>query len=146
MPSLATRNQIFRKFSLGSPVTKCESTLRPLSGASAVESKMAPSNLALLVHSLRPPPRISLVVVRVLSPPVTRQRNVVIPRLAAAFNLTTLLLCDEHPNGAHKGQYCKETITNHYSRIVYEASVDGRGMCSLMVMLHRMEDMISTVW
>lgn len=55
------------------------------------------------------------------------ERNVVIPRLAAAFNLTRLLLCDEHPNSAHKGQYFKETITNHYSRVVHEASVDGRG-------------------
>lgn len=55
------------------------------------------------------------------------ERNVVIPRLAAAFNLTTLLLCDEHPNDAHKGQYYKETIANHYSRVVHEASVDGRG-------------------
>jgi hypothetical protein len=55
------------------------------------------------------------------------ERNVVIPRLAAAFNRTTLLLCDEHPNGAHKGQYYNETITNHYSRIIHEANVDGRG-------------------
>lgn len=98
-----------------------------------VESKMAPSNLALLAHSLGPPLRISLAVVRGLSLPVTRQRNVVIPRLAAAFNRTMLLLCDEHPNGAHKGQYYNET------------NVDGRGYAFPLMMLHWMEDIISAV-
>lgn len=55
------------------------------------------------------------------------ERNVVIPRLAAAFNRSTLLLCDEHPNGAHKGQYYNESITNHYSRVIHEVNVDSRG-------------------
>ena len=52
-------------------------------------------------------------------------RNAIIPRLAAAFNRSTLLLTNTLP--ADQSLYYKNTITNHYSRIVHEANVDGRG-------------------
>jgi hypothetical protein len=55
-------------------------------------------------------------------------RNAVIPRLAAAFNRTTLLLgTDQFPNGSHPGDYYKNGATNHYARIVHGVQRDGRG-------------------
>jgi hypothetical protein len=55
-------------------------------------------------------------------------RNAVIPRLAAAFNRSTLLNTgDQFPNGANPSQYYKDQTTNHYSRIVHEVQKDGRG-------------------
>jgi hypothetical protein len=55
-------------------------------------------------------------------------RNAVIPRLAAAFNRSTLLLnADQFPNGCHAGDYYKDRVTNHYSRIVHSVQKDGRG-------------------
>lgn len=55
-------------------------------------------------------------------------RNAVIPRLAAAFNRSTLLLApDQFPNGSHPGDYYKNGVTNHYSRIVHSVQRDGRG-------------------
>ncbi|KAF2171232.1 glycoside hydrolase family 64 protein [Zasmidium cellare ATCC 36951] len=53
--------------------------------------------------------------------------NAIIPRLAAAFNRSTLLLSSTTPNGTNPGQYYKADITNHYSRIVHAANVDGLG-------------------
>jgi Beta-1,3-glucanase len=53
------------------------------------------------------------------------ERNVIIPRLAAAFNRSTLLLTDKFP--APLADYYKDPITNHYSRIVHAANLDGRG-------------------
>ncbi|KAF2114157.1 hypothetical protein BDV96DRAFT_647635 [Lophiotrema nucula] len=54
-------------------------------------------------------------------------RNAVIPRLAAAFNRSTLLLADQFPNGTNPNQYYQNAITNHYSRIVHAVQKDGRG-------------------
>lgn len=55
-------------------------------------------------------------------------RNAVIPRLAAAFNRSTLLLgADQFPNGSQPQDYYKNDITNHYSRIVHSVQRDGRG-------------------
>jgi hypothetical protein len=55
-------------------------------------------------------------------------RNAVIPRLAAAFNRSTLLLpTDQFPNGNHPGDYYRNAITNHYARIVHSVQRDGRG-------------------
>lgn len=48
-------------------------------------------------------------------------------RLAAGFNRSTLHLNDRHPEGeTHEKYYC-ETITNHYSRICHEATLEGKG-------------------
>lgn len=53
------------------------------------------------------------------------ERNVIIPRLAAAFNRSTLLLTNTFP--APLADYYQDPITNHYSRIVHAANLDGRG-------------------
>ena len=142
MPSLATGNPIFRKVGLGSPrfylfkvyVTKCGSTPKPLSGAFC--GRVKNGALELGAAGSFPQPSAADIFSRSTGPFATgnkTERNVVIPLLAAVFNRMTLLLCDEHPNGTHKGQYYNET------------NVDGRGMRSLMVMLHRIEDIISAV-
>jgi hypothetical protein len=55
-------------------------------------------------------------------------RNAVIPRLAAAFNRSTLLLSnDQFPNGNNPSQYYQNATTNHYSRLVHSVQRDGRG-------------------
>lgn len=53
------------------------------------------------------------------------ERNIIIPRLAAAFNRSTLLLTNTFP--APASIYYKQPVTNHYSRIVHAANIDGRG-------------------
>jgi hypothetical protein len=53
------------------------------------------------------------------------ERNVIIPRLASAFNRSTLLMTDIFP--APLEDYYQNPITNHYSRIVHAANLDGRG-------------------
>jgi len=53
------------------------------------------------------------------------ETNTIIPRLAAAFNRSTLLVADSFP--ADKSLYYKHGVTNHYSRIVHEANLDGKG-------------------
>lgn len=47
-------------------------------------------------------------------------------RLAAAFNRSTLLIDTVEPS-AGPGQYYQNPITNHYSRIVHGANLDGLG-------------------
>ncbi|KAF2179448.1 glycoside hydrolase family 64 protein [Zopfia rhizophila CBS 207.26] len=54
-------------------------------------------------------------------------RNAVIPRLAAAFNRSTLLDTNQFPNGSRPENYYKNAVTNHYARIVHEVQRDGRG-------------------
>jgi Beta-1,3-glucanase/Carbohydrate binding module (family 6) len=49
-----------------------------------------------------------------------------VPRLSAAFNRSTLLLSSSQPS-ANTNQYYMNPITNHYSRIVHQVSVDKRG-------------------
>ncbi|KAL9087573.1 MAG: hypothetical protein Q9159_003589 [Coniocarpon cinnabarinum] len=49
------------------------------------------------------------------------------PRLAAAFNRTTLQLNAVQPDGVSPPQYYQTSPTNHYSRILHQTSVDGRG-------------------
>lgn len=51
--------------------------------------------------------------------------NTLIPRIAAAFNRSTLLKTDQLP--APQNTYYQEAITNHYSRVVHEWNYDGRG-------------------
>ena len=52
-------------------------------------------------------------------------RNAIIPRLAAAFNRSTLLLVDGIP--ASQNLYYQNNVTNHYSRVVHQANLDGKG-------------------
>ncbi|KAF2139852.1 glycoside hydrolase family 64 protein [Aplosporella prunicola CBS 121167] len=54
------------------------------------------------------------------------ERNAIIPRLAAAFNRSTLLKEEVTP-AETSASYYKEEVTNHYSRIVHEANLDARG-------------------
>ncbi|KAF2279833.1 uncharacterized protein EI97DRAFT_370366 [Westerdykella ornata] len=55
-------------------------------------------------------------------------RNAVIPRLAAAFNRTTLLLNPaQFPNGHSPDQYYLNPITNYYSKLIHRVQEDGRG-------------------
>ncbi|KAF2438451.1 glycoside hydrolase family 64 protein [Karstenula rhodostoma CBS 690.94] len=54
-------------------------------------------------------------------------RNAVIPRLAAAFNRSTLLNATQFPNGSAPADYYKNATTNHYSRLVHQTMKDGRG-------------------
>ncbi|KAI7367464.1 glucanase b [Hortaea werneckii] len=55
------------------------------------------------------------------------ETNVIIPRLSAAFNRSTLLLSDVTPNGTNPTQYYQNPTTNHYARIVHAANLDGKG-------------------
>lgn len=48
-------------------------------------------------------------------------------RLAAAFNRSTLLKNKVQPEGEKVSQYYGESVTNHYSRICHEVTVEGRG-------------------
>jgi hypothetical protein len=53
------------------------------------------------------------------------ETNAIIPRIGAAFNRSTLLTNTEFPelpSEQYKGQ-----VTNHYSRIVHKANLDGKG-------------------
>ncbi len=53
------------------------------------------------------------------------ETNAIIPRLAAAFNRSTLLVSDTFP--ADQSLYYQDPVTNHYSRIVHAANLDGKG-------------------
>lgn len=53
------------------------------------------------------------------------ETNTIIPRLAAAFNRSTLLTSDTFPSD--QSLYYKNPVTNHYSRIVHAANLDGKG-------------------
>ena len=53
------------------------------------------------------------------------ETNAIIPRLAAAFNRSTLLETNSFP--APLSDYYKTSPTNHYSRIIHAANLDGRG-------------------
>lgn len=53
------------------------------------------------------------------------QTNAIIPRLAAAYNRSTLLTTNEFP--APQDLYYQNPVTNHYSRIVHQANLDGKG-------------------
>lgn len=53
------------------------------------------------------------------------ETNAIIPRLAAAFNRSTLMATNILP--APVADYYKVSPTNHYSRIVHAANIDGLG-------------------
>jgi len=51
----------------------------------------------------------------------------IVPRLAAAFNRSTLLTDADQPDGENPAGYYANPVTNHYARIVHATSLDGRG-------------------
>jgi hypothetical protein len=51
----------------------------------------------------------------------------ILPRLAAAFNRSTLLIDSSQPDGENPSDYYSNAITNHYARIVHATSQDHRG-------------------
>jgi hypothetical protein len=50
-----------------------------------------------------------------------------VARLSAAFNRTTLLTDTDQPDGENPSIFYKNSITNHYARIVHAANLDGLG-------------------
>jgi Beta-1,3-glucanase len=51
----------------------------------------------------------------------------ILPRLAAAFNRSTLLIDSSQPDGENPSDYYTNAITNHYARIVHATALDHRG-------------------
>jgi hypothetical protein len=51
----------------------------------------------------------------------------ILPRLAAAFNRSTLLIDSSQPDGENPSDYYGNAITNHYARIVHATAQDHRG-------------------
>ncbi len=51
----------------------------------------------------------------------------ILPRLAAAFNRSTLLIDASQPDGEDPADYYTNAITNHYARIVHATTAGGRG-------------------
>lgn len=51
----------------------------------------------------------------------------ILPRLAAAFNRSTLLIDASQPDGEDPADYYTNAITNHYARIVHATTTGGRG-------------------
>ena len=51
----------------------------------------------------------------------------IIPRLAAAFNRSTLLIDSNQPDGENPADYYTNAITNHYARIVHATETGGLG-------------------
>ena len=51
----------------------------------------------------------------------------IIPRLAAAFNRSTLLIDSSQPDGENPASYYANTTTNHYARLVHATELGGLG-------------------
>jgi hypothetical protein len=51
----------------------------------------------------------------------------IIPRLAAAFNRSTLLIDSDQPDGENPADYYSNATTNHYARIVHATLTGGLG-------------------
>jgi hypothetical protein len=51
----------------------------------------------------------------------------IIPRLAAAFNRSTLLIDADQPDGENPADYYANAVTNHYARIVHATEAGGLG-------------------
>lgn len=62
-----------------------------------------------------------------LAPSSNVEQGAITARLAAAFNRSTLLSSSAIPATPSPGVYYQTSPTNHYSRIVHAANVDGRG-------------------
>lgn len=52
-------------------------------------------------------------------------RNAIIPRLAAAFHRSTLLVTEDHPSDPRT--FYAQDPTNHYARLVHECNLDKKG-------------------
>ena len=48
-------------------------------------------------------------------------------RISAALNRSTLLTNSDQPHEEKVSEFYKNPITNHYSRLVHQANIDGRG-------------------
>lgn len=57
----------------------------------------------------------------------SQERLAIVPRLAAAFNRTTLLINPNQPHQEDPATFYKNDITNHYARVVHENLPDGKG-------------------
>ena len=57
----------------------------------------------------------------------SQERLAIVPRLAAAFNRTTLLINPNQPHEEDPATFYKNDITNHYARVVHENLPDGKG-------------------
>ncbi|WP_019810810.1 glycoside hydrolase family 64 protein [Saccharomonospora halophila] len=57
----------------------------------------------------------------------SEERKAIVPRLAAAFNRTTLLINSEQPHGEDPATFYRHPVTNHYARVVHENLPDGKG-------------------
>lgn len=55
------------------------------------------------------------------------ERGAITARVSAAFNRSTLLITDTIPDASSVASYYQSSPTNHYSRIVHAANLDGRG-------------------
>jgi hypothetical protein len=55
------------------------------------------------------------------------EKVVLIPRIAAAFNRSTLLKSLQTPDTTGPASFYKGAVTNHYSRVVHEQLLDSRG-------------------
>jgi len=55
------------------------------------------------------------------------ERLAIVPRLAAAFNRTTLLINPNQPHEEDPATFYDAEVTNHYARIVHENLPDGKG-------------------
>jgi hypothetical protein len=55
------------------------------------------------------------------------EMGALIARISAAFNRTTLLIDSNQPDNENPANYYKNSITNHYARIVHAANADRRG-------------------
>jgi hypothetical protein len=51
----------------------------------------------------------------------------IIPRLAAAFNRSTLLIDSSQPDGENPADYYENSVTNHYARIIHATLTGGLG-------------------
>ena len=58
---------------------------------------------------------------------VTAERLNIGARLSAALNRSTLLKNPKQPEGEDPSTYYRETVTNHYSRVCHETTVESRG-------------------
>ncbi|KAK5756959.1 hypothetical protein LTS12_012909 [Elasticomyces elasticus] len=52
-------------------------------------------------------------------------RNAIIPRLAAAFHRSTLMITEDHPSDPKT--FYPQDPTNHYARLVHEVNIDNKG-------------------
>ncbi|MEV4647787.1 glycoside hydrolase family 64 protein [Saccharopolyspora sp. NPDC049357] len=57
----------------------------------------------------------------------SQERLAIVPRLAAAFNRTTLLINPNQPHEEDPATFYQNDVTNHYARVVHENLPDGKG-------------------